>query len=147
MFCRREFEQHGLAPEVAQCNFSRNAQRGTLRGMHYQLPPFEETKLVRCSVGAVFDVVVDLRPESETFKHWYGLKLEASEGGMMYVPRRFAHGYQSLVEDTEVMYMTSQFYDPASERGLRWNDPVLGIKWPIAEPILSEKDRAHPYLD
>ena len=147
MFCRREFEQNGLNPDVAQSSVARNVRRGTLRGMHYQVAPYEETKLIRCITGSIFDVVVDLRPNSPTFRRWQGLELEASTGGMIYVPRGFAHGYQTLAEATEIMYLTSQFYQPSHERGVRWNDPALAIRWPIAEPILSEKDRAHPYLD
>jgi dTDP-4-dehydrorhamnose 3,5-epimerase len=147
MFCRHEFEEHGLNPEVAQCNFSRNLRLGTLRGLHYQVAPFEETKLVRCNAGSLFDVIVDLRPDSPTFRRWYGMELDASAAGMIYVPGGFAHGYQSLAEHSEVMYLASQFYAPAHERGVRWDDPALAIQWPIKDPLLSEKDRAYADLD
>jgi dTDP-4-dehydrorhamnose 3,5-epimerase len=137
-----EFRDHGLETRVVQCNVSFNSKRGTLRGMHFQRPPHEEVKLVRCNRGAIFDVMVDLRPGSPTRLQWEGVELTAENRLMLYVPRGFAHGYQTLADDTEVSYQVSEFYHPESEGTLLWNDPALGITWPIKEAILSERDRA-----
>jgi dTDP-4-dehydrorhamnose 3,5-epimerase len=146
-WCTREFEAHGLQARMVQANLSANRSRGTLRGLHHQLAPFGEAKLVRCIRGAIYDVIVDLRPESRTHLKWIGVELTADNHRMLYVPEEFAHGFQSLVDDTEVFYQVSQFYTPEAERGIRWDDPVLGITWPHAEHrFVSEKDRAWPAL-
>lgn len=143
-FCRKELEANGLIADVAQANMSLSNTRGTLRGMHYQKPPFEETKLVRCTKGALYDVVIDLRPDSSTYKSWVGVELTADNYRMLFVPKNFAHGFITLADDTEVTYMVSQFYSPGSELGIRWNDPLIGIQWPIDVQIISEKDASWP---
>ncbi|MEH2535987.1 dTDP-4-dehydrorhamnose 3,5-epimerase [Bradyrhizobium sp. AZCC 1588] len=145
-FCVREFEKYGLDPAVAQCNISFNENAGTLRGLHYQAAPFEEAKLVRCTVGAIHDVVVDLRRESPRFLQSYAVELTAENRRMIFVPKGFAHGFQTLSDRSEVFYMMSEFYHPESARGLRWNDPALAIRWPLENPIMSEKDQAYPLL-
>jgi dTDP-4-dehydrorhamnose 3,5-epimerase len=142
-FCRREFEAHGLNPNLAQCNLSFNKSRGTLRGMHYQLAPHAEVKLIRCTRGAIYDVIVDLRPQSRTFKQWMGVELTSNNHAMLYVPEGFAHGYLTLEENTEVFYQVSEFYSKEYERGVRWNDAAFGIEWPIEPAIISDKDRRH----
>lgn len=143
-FCRREFEAHGLKPDVVQTNCSWNVRKGTLRGMHYQLPPAAETKLIRCTRGAVYDVIVDLRPESPTFLQHIAVELTAENGRQLYVPERFAHGYLTLADDTEVAYQVGEFYAPGAERGIRHDDPALGIEWPAAIEVISDKDAAWP---
>ncbi len=143
-FCQQEFEEHGLSGRIAQCNVSWNEARGTLRSLHYQLPPHAEVKLIRCTRGAIYDVIVDLRRESPTYRRWFAAELTAQNHRMMYVPEGFAHGYESLEPDTEAFYIASEFYSPTHERGVRWNDPAFKIEWPIPEPILSAKDRSHP---
>lgn len=144
-WCAREFEDHGLKPELIQANISANTKPGTIRGLHYQIEPYQESKLVRCTRGAIFDVLVDVRPDSPTRGHWFGVELTAQNHRMLYVPEGCAHGYQSLVADTEVMYHVSQVYSPECERGLRWNDPAIGIVWPIVDGIIvSEKDSSWP---
>ena len=143
-FCRREFEEHGLNPDLVQCNISFNKTKGTLRGMHYQAGPHAEVKLVRCTAGAIYDVIVDLRPESPTFKQWFSTELTEKNHQMLYVPEGFAHGYQTLTPQTEVFYQVSAFYHPASERGIRWNDPTFGIEWPLPVTVISKKDASHP---
>jgi len=143
-FCQQEFHAHGLNTNIVQCNLSHSLLRGTLRGMHYQLPPFAEAKLVRCIRGAAYDVILDIRPTSSTYLKWFGAELTATNRSMMYVPEGFAHGYQTLSDDSEVFYMVSQVYAPDHERGVRWNDPVFGIEWPIPNPILSPRDASHP---
>jgi dTDP-4-dehydrorhamnose 3,5-epimerase len=143
-FCRQEFEAHGLDPAVAQCNVSHNVKRGTLRGLHYQAPPHEEAKLVRCTRGAIWDVIVDLREASKTRLQWFAAELSADNHRALYVPRGFAHGFQTLADDAEVFYQMSEFYRPDGARGIRWNDPSIGIRWPLAEPILSARDRDLP---
>lgn len=144
-WCRREFEEQGLSGRLVQCNISFNHRSGTLRGLHYQAPPSEEAKLVRCTRGAVFDVIVDLRQDSPTFKSWAGIELTAENRRALYVPEGFAHGYQTLVDATETLYQVSEFYSPEAERGVRWDDPAFGIVWPIAGTrIISEKDRSWP---
>lgn len=140
-FCRDEFTAHGLNPEVAQCNVSFNAKRGMLRGMHYQANPHAEDKLVRCTQGAIWDVIVDLRPGSVTFKEWFGMELSASSRQAIYVPKGFAHGFQTLEDNTEVLYMMSERYYPQSARGIRWDDPAFGIEWPLSAPSMSDRDR------
>lgn len=143
-FCQEEFKAHGLNFRVVQCNISFNKKRGTLRGMHYQIAPYQEAKLVRCTRGAIYDVIIDLRPESPTFKQWIAVELTAENRRMLYVPEGFAHGFQTLEDNTEVFYQMSEFYHPECARGVRWDDPAFGIEWPIITPILSERDRSYP---
>ena len=143
-FCKNELAEHGLPNDVVQANLSFNHRRGTLRGMHMQTPPHGEDKLVRCIAGAIWDAIVDLRPGSPTHLEWFGVELSAANRLMLYVPKGFAHGYQSLTDASEVMYMVTQFYTPGAERGLRWNDPAFGIPWPVSDPILSPKDAVAP---
>jgi dTDP-4-dehydrorhamnose 3,5-epimerase len=143
-FCAREFAAHGLKAEVAQLNLSQNLRRGTLRGMHYQRPPYAEAKTVRCVAGAVYDAIIDLRPGSPTYLEWFGVELSHANGRMLYVPEDFAHGYQALEDGSEVLYVVSQFYAPDHEAAIRWNDPRFGIRWPLPNPLLSPKDAAHP---
>lgn len=145
-FCQREFEEHGLDPRMVQCNVSFNPARATLRGMHYQVAPHQEVKLVRCTRGAIYDVIVDLRRDSSTYAKWFGIELTADSCTMLYVPRGFAHGYVTLCNATEVFYQVSEFYHPESERGVRFDDPALAIKWPGEPAVISDKDRALPLL-
>jgi len=145
-WCQDEFAQHGLDTRLAQCNISFNAHRGTLRGMHYQIEPFPEAKLVRCTMGAIYDVIIDLRPDSVTFKQWYAIELNAENRRALYVPDNFAHGFQTLVDSTEVFYQMSEFFHPECARGIRWNDPQFRVEWPLQEPIVSQKDNNYPYL-
>lgn len=143
-WCQREFETHGLNPRLVQCNISFNHHKGTLRGLHYQAAPHGEAKLVRCTRGAVYDAIVDLRPHSPTFKQWCAVELTADNHRMMYIPEGCAHGAQTLVDGTELFYQMSEFYHPESARGVRWNDPAFGIEWPFPEPtVISEKDRTY----
>lgn len=141
-FCRDEFAAHGLNPELVQCNVSFNAKKGTLRGMHYQTKPHEEAKLVRCTRGAIFDVIIDIRPESPTFRNWFAVELSAANGRMLYVPEGFAHGFQALEDGSEVFYQMSERYAPESARGIRWNDPAFGVRWPLPDPVVSQRDAA-----
>lgn len=143
-FCREEFIQQGLNPEVSQCNVSFNSRRGTLRGMHFQSDPHAEDKLVRCTQGAIWDVIVDLRADSPAYRKWFGVELTAASRRALYVPKGFAHGFQTLTDDAEVLYMMSESYHPESARGVRWDDPAFGIEWPIAGPVLSDRDRSYP---
>jgi len=143
-WCQEEFEKNGLDTNLTQCSISFNAKKNTLRGMHYQTAPHEETKLVRCTRGAMFDVIVDLRHKSPTFKHWFAAELSAENHLMMYVPKGFAHGLQTLEDNTEAFYQISEKYFHESAAGVRWNDPAFGIKWPLMKPILSQKDRDYP---
>jgi dTDP-4-dehydrorhamnose 3,5-epimerase len=145
-WCAREFAAHGLDTHIAQCSISLTRHRGTLRGLHYQASPHEEVKVVRCTRGAIYDVIVDLRGDSPTLLRHFAVDLTAENRRMLYVPRRFAHGFQTLAEDTEVTYQMSEFYAPGSGRGLRWNDPTLGIHWPIPDPTMLERDRSYPDL-
>ncbi len=145
-WCREEFAARGLDPALAQCNISYNRRRGTLRGLHYQAAPHGEAKLVRCTRGAVFDVIVDLRPGSPTRGRWHAIELGAENRRMVYAPDGFAHGFQALADDTELFYQMSVPYEPASARGIRFDDPTLAIAWPIADPLVSERDRALPAL-
>ena len=141
-FCKEEFKRHGIEFEVAQCNISYNKKKGTLRGMHYQAPPHEEGKLVSCIKGAICDVIIDLRPDSPTYCKWFAVELTAKNYKMLYVPKGFAHGFQTLEDNTVVFYQMSEFYHPECARGVRWNDPAFGIEWPISNPIMSEKDKS-----
>jgi dTDP-4-dehydrorhamnose 3,5-epimerase len=143
-WCEREFKLHGLNPRLAQCNVSYNEKKGTLRGLHYQASPHPEAKLVRCTKGTIFDVVVDLRRQSQTYKKWVGVRLESEKHNMVYVPEGCAHGFLSLEEKTEVFYQMSEFYYPELSRGVRWNDPVFNIEWPAEVQIISERDRSYP---
>lgn len=145
-FCAREMSEHGLRPEVVQCNVSFNHTAGTLRGMHYQVAPATETKLVRCTRGAIFDVIVDLRPGSATYMQHFGVELSDENRRMLYVPEMFAHGYQALSGGAEVMYQVSQAYTPGCERGLRHDDAALRIRWPLPVSVISEKDESWPLL-
>jgi dTDP-4-dehydrorhamnose 3,5-epimerase len=144
-WCRDEFLAHGLDPDVAQCSTSRNTRAGTLRGMHFQRPPDAEAKVVRCTRGAIFDVIVDLRPGSPTQAVWFGAQLSEERGNAIYVPEGFAHGFQTLTDGAEVLYMISKPYAPASASGVRWDDPAFGIAWPPVEArTISERDRSWP---
>ena len=143
---QQEFEAHGLNPSVVQCNTSFNTKRGTLRGMHYQAAPHEEAKLVRCTRGAIYDVIIDLRRDSTTFKQWAATELTADNYRMHYVPEGFAHGFLTRKDRTEVFYQMSQFHVPASARGVRWDDPAFGIQWPIAVEVISDRDKNYPDL-
>jgi dTDP-4-dehydrorhamnose 3,5-epimerase len=134
----------GIEFAPAQSSISYNRLKGTLRGIHYQSAPYQEHKLVRCARGAIFDVMIDLRPESPTYKAWFGVELTAANHRMLYIPKDFAHGFQTLVDDTEVLYLMSDAYNSASERGIRWNDPAFAIAWPTDVSIISEKDRNWP---
>jgi len=142
-FCRREFEGHGLNPNLAQCSISFNRKKGTLRGMHYQAPPHAECKLVRCSRGAIHDVIVDFRPGS-TFRQWIAVELSAENGRALYVPEGLAHGFETLADETEVFYEISEFHHPECARGVRWNDPAIGIAWPLAPTAISGRDKSYP---
>jgi dTDP-4-dehydrorhamnose 3,5-epimerase len=139
-FCQNEFEAHGLKPVIAQSNAAFNKYKGTLRGMHFQFPPAAETKLVRCVRGAIVDIIVDLRPESPTFLEHISVELSAENGRSLYVPERFAHGYQALEDNTETTYQVGEFYTPSEEGGLSPYDPALGLSWPIETTEISEKD-------
>jgi dTDP-4-dehydrorhamnose 3,5-epimerase len=144
-FCAEEFGRHGLATAFVQTSLSVNSKRGTLRGLHYQATPHEEAKLVRCVRGAIYDVIVDLRPESNTYLEWIGAELTADNHRMVYVPEGFAHGFQTLADDTDVFYQMSEFYAPGSARGIRWDDPALGVGWPATEQrVISAKDLGWP---
>lgn len=143
-WCQKEFEQHGLVSRVVQANLSFNRKKGTMRGMHYQVAPYEETKLVRCTRGAIYDVIVDLRSGSPTYRQWIGAELTADNRRMLFVPEGFAHGFQTLIDEAEVTYQVSQFYTPGAERGARYDDPTFGIEWPLPVKVISEKDRNWP---
>ncbi len=145
-FCAREFAAAGLDPVVVQCNVSFNPRRATLRGLHYQRQPHAEAKLVRCVTGAIYDVAVDVRRPSPTFGRWIAVELSAAKPVMLYIAKGFAHGFQTLTDDAQVLYNMSDYYAPASATGVRWNDPALAIPWPLPEPIVSDKDNALPLL-
>ena len=140
-----EFERHGLNPKLVQCNISFNRERGTLRGMHFQASPYEECKLIRCTRGRIFDVIIDLRSDSQTFKQSFGVELNRELRNMLYVPEGFAHGFLTLEDETEIFYQMSQSFEPNAARGVRWNDPVFGIDWP--EEVRIMKDRDKNYAD
>jgi len=145
-FCQHEFEVHGLKPVIAQANIAYSRVKGTFRGMHFQIPPAGETKLVRCTRGAILDVIIDLRPESPTYLGHIELELTADNHRGLYVPERFAHGYQVLRDKTETSYQVGEFYTPGSEGGLMYNDPRLGLKWPLPVSIISDKDKTWQLL-
>jgi dTDP-4-dehydrorhamnose 3,5-epimerase len=143
-WCQREFKAHGLNPRLVQCNVSFNTRKGTLRGIHYQAAPYAEAKLVRCTRGAMYDVVVDLRPDSPTYKDWVAVVLTATNRHMVYVPEGCGHGFLTLKGETEVFYQMSEFYNPESARGVRWNDPAFQIVWPEEVEVISQRDRTYP---
>jgi dTDP-4-dehydrorhamnose 3,5-epimerase len=144
-WCKEEFAANGLDTNLVQSNIAFSTYIGTLRGLHYQVQPYEEVKLVRCTKGAIYDVIIDLRSDSPTYMHWISVELTESNYKMLYVPEGFAHGYQTLTARAEVTYQVSQVYSPASERGIRWNDPVIGVEWPKVDTrIISEKDQSWP---
>lgn len=143
-WCQQEFEDHGLNSKLVQCSISFNNRKGTLRGMHFQEAPFEETKLVRCTKGEIFDAIIDLRPNSETFKKYFSVILNEENRLMLYIPPGFAHGFQTMTENAEVFYQMSQFYSPEHSRGVRWNDPAFGIQWPADDRIIIDRDSNYP---
>jgi dTDP-4-dehydrorhamnose 3,5-epimerase len=143
-WCREEFERAGLNPGLAQCSISYNPRKGTLRGMHYQAAPYAEAKLVRCTRGAIYDVVIDLRPQSPTYRHWAGFTLTAENRDMVYIPEGCAHGFLTLEDESEIFYQISEFYNAESARGVRWDDPAFGIVWPATPQLMSERDRTYP---
>ncbi len=148
VWCQKEFEQQGLNTNLVQCNIAFNNQAGILRGMHFQRQPWSEVKLVRCTKGAVFDAIVDMREESPSYQEWIGVELTEENHRMLYVPEGFAHGYLTLKENSELFYQVSQFYTPEAEGGIRWNDPLIGIEWPeMGELLISDKDKAWPLLE
>jgi dTDP-4-dehydrorhamnose 3,5-epimerase len=143
-WCQKEFQEQGLNPRLVQCNISFNHKRGTLRGMHYQVAPYEEVKLVRCTKGAIYDVIVDLRPDSPTFKKHLAVILSAENRKMLYIPEKFSHGFITLEDNTEVFYQMSEFYSARCARGFRWNDPAFQIQLPLEVAVISERDRNYP---
>jgi len=143
-WCQKEFEDHGLNSNLVQCSVSLNLQKGTLRGMHYQAAPFPEAKVVRCTAGAIYDVVLDLREQSPTFKQWFATVLSAENRHSLYIPEGCAHGFLTMTDDSEVLYQMSEFYHPEAGRGVRWNDPAFQIIWPEAVKVISERDRTYP---
>jgi dTDP-4-dehydrorhamnose 3,5-epimerase len=144
-WCKDEFAKYNLNTNLVQCNISYNHRKGILRGMHYQAPPYEETKFVRCIKGAIYDVIIDLRENSPTYGEWFSIVLTAENRKMLYIPEGFAHGFQTLEDDTEVFYQMSEFYHPEYARGIRWDDPKFQIDWPIKHPIISEKDGSYDF--
>jgi dTDP-4-dehydrorhamnose 3,5-epimerase len=146
-WCQREFLAHGLNPTLAQCSISFSKAKGTLRGMHYQAPPHEEAKLVRCTAGAIYDVAIDLRPNSPTFRQWVAAELTSTNRAMLYVPEGVAHGFQTLEDDVEVFYQMSNCYAPESAQGVRFDDPAFGIPWPLPVTAIAPGDRSWPSFD
>jgi dTDP-4-dehydrorhamnose 3,5-epimerase len=146
-YCKNEFSEIGHQKEWVQMNHSVNYRKGTLRGMHFQVPPYSEIKMVRCIAGAVYDVIVDIRKDSSTFLHWFGIELSAVNKKMLYIPEGFAHGFQTIEDNSELIYHHSEFYKPGAESGLRYNDPAINLQWPMAVTVLSDRDAAHPLLD
>ena len=146
-YCPDEFAARGLTTPLQQCSVSYNARKGTLRGLHYQAAPHEEHKLVRCTAGAIFDVIVDIRPQSRHYKRWFGTELSAQNRRALFIPAGFAHGFITLSDDAEVYYMISVSYSPAHAQGFRWNDPAFGIQWPLSPSVISPRDAAYPLLD
>jgi len=143
-FCKREFEEHGLEHDIVQCNFSKSLNKGTLRGMHYQSPPNSEVKMVRCINGSIYDVIVDIREDSPTYKEWFGVELTDENYKMLYIPKGLAHGFQTLEENSVIFYMVTQYYNHQAEGGVRWNDPAFNINWPINVSEISDKDKYYP---
>ncbi len=146
-FCAREFETHGLSSRVMQANLSFSAKRGTLRGMHYQVPPASEPKFIRCVRGAIWDVIIDMRPDSPTYRQHFGIELSAENRMALYIPDLFAHGNQALTENVELFYLVGEFYTPGCERGIRYDDPAIGIDWPLPVTVISAKDQSWPLLE
>jgi dTDP-4-dehydrorhamnose 3,5-epimerase len=146
-WCQREFIDHDIGFTPVQANMSLSHRKGTIRGMHFQVAPALEAKLVRCTRGSIFDVVVDLRPASPTFRSWYGAYLSADNGQMLFVPEGCAHGCQSVEDTSELFYLTSSFYSPDHVRGLRYDDPAIGVRWPLEVSAVSDQDRSWPYLE
>jgi dTDP-4-dehydrorhamnose 3,5-epimerase len=146
-WCEKEFRDHGLEHKLVQCSISFSPQKGTLRGLHYQAAPFQESKVVRCTQGAIYDVVVDLRPQSATFKSWIAVVLTAENHRTVYVPKGCAHGCLTLEDDTEVFYQMSEFSSPESARGVRWDDPTFRIVWPEKVVVISERDKSYPAFE
>ena len=146
-FCAREFGEQGLRPQVAQANMSYNQKKGTVRGMHYQVPPASEPKFIRCISGAIWDVIIDMRPDSPTYLQHIGVELSADNRRAIYVPDMFAHGNQALTDGAELLYLVGEFYTPGCERGVRFDDPAIGIEWPLPVTVVSDKDRAWPLLE
>ena len=146
-FCSREFEEHGLRPQVVQANMSYNHKKGAVRGMHYQVSPASEPKFIRCISGAIWDVIIDMRPDSPTYLQHIGVELSAENRRAIYVPDMFAHGNQALTDGAELLYLVGEFYTPGCERGVRFDDPVIGIEWPLPVTVISEKDQSWPLLD
>lgn len=146
-WCDKEAAEVGLNPRWVQANTSYSKDVGTLRGMHYQAAPWQEVKLIRCTRGTIFDAIIDIRPASPTYLKWFGVELSAENHRAIYVPEDFAHGFITLTGDVEIQYMVSQFYAPESERGMRWNDPAVGIEWPRGVEVISEKDSRWPYIE
>lgn len=143
-WCQQEAAAYGLQPRWLQCNVSFNKKKGTMRGMHYQADPFPEAKLVRCTMGAIYDVIIDLRREAPTFQQWVAIELSAQNRRMLYIPEGFAHGFLTLKDDTEIFYQMSEFYAPTHARGVRWNDPAFNIQWPIDVRVIADRDRNYP---
>jgi len=143
-FCVREFEKHFLNPRLVQCSISFNYSKGTLRGMHYQKPPCAEAKLVRCTRGAIYDVIIDLRPDSRTFKEHFAIRLDADNRRMLYIPEGTAHGFLTLEDNSEIFYQMSEFYSPQHAAGFRWNDPMFNVEWPMEPVVISERDNSYP---
>jgi len=143
-WCQNEFREYNLNTSIVQCNISFNRRKGTLRGMHYQRHPYEEAKLVRCTMGAIYDVIIDLRPDSSTFRGWISVELSAENRKMLYIPEGFAHGFITLTDNSEVFYQMSQFYHPEYADGVRWDDPAFNIDWPLKVTVISEKDKSYP---
>jgi dTDP-4-dehydrorhamnose 3,5-epimerase len=143
-WCEQEFANHGLNSKLVQCNISFNFRKGTLRGIHYQDEPYQETKIVRCTQGAIYDVAVDLRPQSPTFRHWFAAVLSAENRHMLYIPAGLGHGFLTLTDNSEVFYQMSELYHPDSARGVRWDDPAFQIVWPEKIAVISERDRTYP---
>jgi dTDP-4-dehydrorhamnose 3,5-epimerase len=143
-WARDEFEAHGLKPDLAQCNLSYNHRKGTVRGMHWQAAPHAETKLVRCTQGGIYDVIVDLNPDSPTYLRWVGVELTAENRRALYIPEGCGHGFQTLDDATEVFYMITEYYTPAAARGMRWNDPAINVTWPLAVTVISDRDAQYP---
>lgn len=146
-YCKDEFKQIGHDKEWVQLNHSATYQKGALRGMHFQMPPFTEIKMVRCIAGVVFDVIIDLRKNSKTFLQWFGIELSAENKRMLYIPEGFAHGFQCLTENCELIYHHTEFYQPCAEGGIRYDDTKINIQWQLPVTTISVRDKSHPYLD
>ena len=146
-YCEREFQDHGIEHGFVQCNISHNKRKGTLRGLHYQAPPYEEEKLISCTRGSIYDVIVDIRPNSPTYKKWFSVNLTEKNGKMIYIPSGFAHGFQTLCDDCNVFYQMGNFFQGAASRGIHWSKNGLNINWPIENPIVSNRDNSFVSLD